>query len=79
MQIGHQIETRVVGDTPGEARHQSVAFFFQRAELRIGVAGHPAQTRRYTVVVVQRAGDIEHCPALIVIPGEEFDFTARIK
>ncbi|MNS69317.1 hypothetical protein D3C72_1026260 [compost metagenome] len=79
MQIGHQIETRVVGDTPGEARHQRVALFLQRAKLRIGVAGHPAQTCGHAVVIVQRTGDVEHRPALIVIPGEKFDLTARIK
>ncbi|MOA31637.1 hypothetical protein D3C78_1528050 [compost metagenome] len=79
MQIGHQIETRVIGDAPGQAWHQRVAFFFQRIELRIGVTRHAAQAYCHAIVVVQRAGNVEHRAALVVIAGEQFDLTARIE
>ncbi|MNN57602.1 hypothetical protein D3C81_1725960 [compost metagenome] len=79
VQVGHQVETRLVGDTPGQAGHQRVAFFLQRTKLRVRIARHPAQTRRHAIVIVQCAGDVKGGATLIVIAGKQLHFTPRIK
>ena len=79
VQVGHQIQTGIIGDTPGQARHQRVTLFFERIELGIGIAGHPAEAHRHAVVIINRAGDVEHRPALVIVTGEELDLPARIE
>lgn len=73
VQVGHQIQTGVVGDTPCQARHQGVTLFLQRIELGIGIAGHPAEAHRHAVVIINRASDVEHRPTLVIVTGEELD------
>ena len=79
VQVGHQIQTGAVGDTPGQARHQGVTLFFERIELGISIAGHPAEAHRHAVVIINRAGHVEHRPTLVIVTGEELNLPARIE
>lgn len=79
MQIGHQIQTRLVGDAPGQAGHQRVTFLLQWPKLRVRVTRHPAQTCRDAIVIIQRPGDVKRRAALVIVSGKQLHFATRIK
>ena len=79
VQIGHQIQTRLVGDTPGQAGHQRVTLFLQWTKLRVRVTRHPAQSRRHAIVIIQCPGDVKRRAALVIVAGKQLHFAARIK